>query len=191
MNPNSLFAILIRSPWWISMAVGAGLFALARTLLPEAYAPYGIFTALPFFGIGGYAAWKQLRAPSPERVAAALEALRALPWDEFSAALAHALAREGYNVKPLAIAGAEFELTRSGRVTLVGCKRWKVARAGIEPLKELAAARKARDAHECLYVAAGEVTDNARAFAAENNIRVIESAELAALFPGAKRSSAR
>jgi restriction system protein len=188
MNPNSLFAILLRSPWWISIAVGAALVAFARAVLPEAYAPYGMFAALPFFGIGGYAGWKQLRTPSAARVAATLEALRALPWDEFSAALADAFVREGYGVKSVNLAGAEFEITRLRRVTLVGCKRWKVARTGIEPLRELAAARKAHDAHECAYVAAGEVTDNARAYAAENGIRLIEGIELAKLLPQPKSS---
>jgi restriction system protein len=186
MNENSLFAVLLRSPWWISLAVGAGVFALTRALLPEAYAPYAIFSALPFLVIGCVAGWKQLRAPSAERVGAALEALRTLSWEEFSHALEEALRRDGYNVKRLALAGADLELTRAGRVTLAGCKRWKAARAGIEPLRELEAARQARDAHECLYVAAGDLTDNARAYAAEKKFRLLEGAELAKLLPQPK-----
>jgi restriction system protein len=153
--------------------------------LPEAYALYGIFAALPFLVISAYAAWQQLRAPSAERIAATLESLRARSWEEFSAALEAAFRRDGYVVSRLDAAGAELELTRSGRVSLVGCKRWKVARTGIEPLRELDAARRARDAHECIYVAAGEITDNARTFAAEKNIRLLHSADLAKLFlPG-------
>ena len=34
-------------------------------------------------------------------------------------------------------------------------------------------AKEAREAHECIYVAAGEITGQARAFAAEKNIRLI------------------
>ncbi len=191
MNKNSLFAILLRSPWWISIAVGAGLFALARAMLPEAYAPYAIFTALPFLVIGSYAGWQQLRAPSAERIAATLESLRALSWDEFSRALENAFRRDGYSVSRLNIAGADLELTKSGRVSLVGCKRWKVARAGIEPLRELDATRQAREAHECIYVAAGEITENARAFAAEKNIKLLHDAELAKLLLDVKRLQAR
>ena len=151
--------------------------------LPVAYAPYAIFAALPFIVIGGYAAWKQLRAPSAEQVAATLEALRALSWDEISAALEEAFQRDGYEVSRLDVAGADLELTKLRRVTLVGCKRWKVAGAGVEPLRELDAARQARDAPECIYVAAGEITDNARAFAAEKNIRLLHGAELVKLLP--------
>ncbi len=97
--------------------------------------------------------------------------------------MAEGFVRDGYHVKPVAVAGAELELTRAGRVTLVGCKRWKVVRAGVEPLRELDAARQARDAHDCIYVAAGELTANARAFAAEKRIRLVEGGELAALLP--------
>jgi restriction system protein len=152
-------------------------------LLPEAYALYAIFSALPFIVIGCYAAWQQLRAPSDKQVAATLESLRALSRDQFSAALEDAYRRDGYSVTRLDIAGADLELTRSGRVTLVCCKRWKVARAGIEPLRELDAARQAREAHECVYAAAGEITENAAAFAAEKNIQLLQGADLANQFP--------
>ena len=160
-------------------------------LLPEAYALYAIFVALPFLVIGCYAGWQQLRAPSAERIAATLESLRALSWDEFSAALEDAYRRDGYGVTRLNVAGADLELTKSARVTLVCGKRWKVARAGIEPLRDLDAARQAREAHECIYVAAGDITDNARAFAAEKNIRLLQGAELVKLLPGTKRPRAR
>jgi restriction system protein len=165
----------------VSFAVGAAIFALARMALPAAYAPYAIFAALPFLVIGCVAGWKQLRAPSAERISATLEAIRALSWDEFSAALEAAFRRDGYAVSRLNIAGADLELTKSGRVTLVACKRWKVARTGIEPLRDLDAARKKAQAGECIYLAAGEVSANATAFAAEKGIRLLQGAELAAL----------
>lgn len=144
---------------------------------------YSVFVGLPFLVIGTVAAWRQLRAPSAERVAATLETLRALSWNDFSAALEDAFRRDGYSVSRLNIDGADLELTKSGRVSLVGGKRWKVARAGVEPLRELDAARHAREAHDCIYVAAGDITDNARAFAAEKRIRLLHDAELASMLP--------
>jgi len=144
---------------------------------------YSVFVGLPFLVIGAVAAWRQLRAPSAERVAATLESLRALSWNDFSAALEDAFRRDGYSVSRLNIDGADLELTKSGRVSLVGGKRWKVARAGVEPLRELDAARHAREAHDCIYVAAGDITDNARAFAAEKRIRLLHDAELASMLP--------
>jgi len=187
MHKNSLFAVLLRSPWWISIAVAAGTAILARFLfakfsLPEIYA---VFVALPFMVIGVYAAWQQGRAPSATQVSAALESLRAMSWDEFSSALEDAYRRDGCAVTRVDAAAADLELVRAGRVSLVACKRWKVARAGIEPMRELQAAKQARGAHECIYVAAGEITDNARAFAAANGVQLLEGAGLAKLLPQA------
>ena len=153
---------------------------LVKFDMPE---PYAIFVALPFIVIGCVAGWQQLRAPSVERIDATLAALRLMSWDEFSAALEEAFRRDGYSVNRLRIAGADLELTKAGRVSLVGGKRWKVARAGVEPLRELDAARDAREAHDCIYVAAGEITENARAFAAQKNIRLLHDADLAKFLP--------
>lgn len=178
MHRNSLFAVLLRSPWWVSLLVAAGLVAALRFVLPDVYAFFG---ALPFMVIAGYAAWQQLRAPSSAKVAQSLEALRAKPWDEFAGALESAFRREGYTVSRIEAKEADFELARAGRVSLVSCKRWKVARTGIEPLRELHAARLRREAQECVYVAAGDITDNALAFSAQNNIRLLRGAELAKL----------
>ena len=178
MAKNSLFAILLRSPWWISFIVAAAVLAAARLVLPDAFA---IFAALPFAVIGAYAGWQQLRAPSAATVAARLEALCALSWEDFSAALEDAFRRQGYSVSRLAGEAADFELSRAGRLSLVVCRRWKAARTGIEPLRELHAAKAAHEAHECIYVCAGEFTDNARAFSTEKSLRLLHGAELAGL----------
>jgi len=186
MAENSLFAILLRSQWWISVAVAAGIVAVARLVLPDFYA-FAFFAALPFIVIGGVAGWRQLRAPSAARVAGTLEAVRAMSWGDFSGALADALRNDGYTVSRLAGAAADFELAKAGRISLLACKRWKAARTGVDPLRELYEATLAREAHECMYVAAGEITDGARAFALERDIRLIHGAELTKLLPRVRR----
>ena len=179
MHSNSLFAVLLRSPWWVAGLVVAGTFGATRLFLPTEFAA---FATLPFAAIMAYVAWKQLRAPSGRRIARTLERLRAMSWDEFSVALAAGYRREGYEVKRLP-AGADFELVQGSRSTLLACKRWKATRTGVEPLRELEEARRALidkgTAVDCIYVATGEVTAQARAFAAERGIRVLEGAELA------------
>jgi restriction system protein len=175
LNQNSLFAVLLRSPWWVSLGLACGVFFLARLFVPAFYAA---FVPLPFMVIAGIVIWRQLQKPSPRKVAARLEALRTLPREEFAAALEHGFRRQGYGVSRI---GAGLQLTRSGRVSLVDCKRWKATRTGVEPLREFAAAGEKSEAQELIYVAAGEVTDNARAFAKQKNIRLIGDAELAQL----------
>ena len=66
-------------------------------------------------------------------------------------------------------------------MTLVACRRWKATRTGIEPLREFDAATAERGAFGRMYVAVGEVTANARAFAAQKSIRLLHDEELARL----------
>lgn len=178
MHENSLFALLLRSRWWISFVVAIGLFLLARLFIPDNYA---IVVPIPFVVIGCIAAWRQLRLPGSGRVAQRLQAARAMSWREFSAALESAYRREGYTVQRLDANAADLELVRDGQRTLVSAKRWKVARAGIEPLRALAASEGREGAAARHFIAAGEVTEQARAFAAANGIRIVEGAELATL----------
>ncbi|HEX6266924.1 MAG TPA: restriction endonuclease [Burkholderiales bacterium] len=175
LNQNSLFAVLLRSPWWMSLGLAAGVFFVARLFVPPFYAA---FVPLPFLVIAGVVIWRQLQRPSARKVAARLDALRALPREEFAAALEQGFRRQGYGVTRI---GNDLQLTKSGRVSLVDCKRWKATRTGVEPLREFHAAGQKSEAGELIYVAVGEVTDNARAFAREKNIRLIGDAELAEL----------
>ena len=183
MNQNSIFAILLRSPWWVSAGVAAAIFALGRALIPEEYSLYAVFLCLPFAVIAVHTLWHQLRAPSQASIATRLDALRELSWPDFCTAVEDGFRRDGYAVNRISRNGADLELVKSGRVTLVGCKRWKVARTGIEPLRELESARLAHDAHESIYIAGGEITDTARAYSAEAKIRLIDGAGLAQLLP--------
>jgi restriction system protein len=188
MAQNSLFAILLRSSWWWSFGIAVVIVLIARLALPAPYFAYGATGALPFVVIGCIAAWKQVRSPSAARVADTLSVIGTMSWNEFSAALESAFRRDGHTVTRLAGAAADFELVKAGRTALVSCKRWKVARTGIEPLRELHSFKQAREAQQCIYATAGELTDNARKFAAGNGIQVWQGAELAQLLRGIVRA---
>jgi len=93
-----------------------------------------------------------------------------------------AFVRNGYQVER-ANGPADLELTREGRVTLVACKRWKATRTGIEPIREFDAATAERGVKR-IYVAAGEVTANARTFAEQRSIELMDEEELGRLLAG-------
>lgn len=180
---RSLFAILSRSPWWLSVLIAAALFMAVRQFMPD-YA--AIASTLPFLAIAGYAGWRQSRVLSPERASEALAAVRAMSWQEFAAIMESAFRGEGYAVAALTRGAADFELCKSGRVALASCRRWKVAQTGIEPLRELMLAKETAGAQECIFVAAGGLSQNAREFAAQKNIRLLCDAELAQLLARTK-----
>jgi len=184
MSQNSLFAILLRSPWWVSFIVAVVVALLARLILPAYLAVYSIISGLPFVIIGAIAAYKQSKVPSATRVADTVAAVSAMNWREFSAALEEGLRNDGYTVTRLNGPAADLSIFKEGRTGLVCAKRWKAASHGIEPLRDLVAAREKQEAHEAVYVATSELTDNARRYGTDNGVRLIGGTELARLLRG-------
>ncbi len=186
MAKNSLFAILLRSPWYASLAIAAVLALLAGALLPEGLRIAGALMAAPFVVISVMAARRQWHLPSAARIAEVHSAVAAMPWPAFSNLLEQAFQRDGYVVErgKKANAAFDFEMVRQGRTMLVCARRWKTARTGHDALRALQAARDAADATDALYIGLGELTEQARAVAAESRIAVWQAAELALALRG-------
>ena len=184
MAPNSLFATLLRSPWWVSLLL-AGVLALGATaLLPSDLRAVGALSALPFVVIAGIAAVRQWRLPGAARVARTAAVVGAMPWPAFADLLEQAWQREGYGVSRVSAPSHDFELSRQGRRTLVSARRWKSARTGIDALRPLQAAREAQDASEAIHLGLGEVTDSARSFASTHRITLWHAADMARVLRG-------
>jgi restriction system protein len=181
---DTLFTVLSRAPWWISVAVGAAMFAIMHLFLPDIAA---VAAALPFLGIAGYAGWSQLHAPSATNVAEILGKIRGMSSENFSAILGEAFRRDGYVVTEVFKGAVDLKLDKGGRVSIVSCKRWKAAQTGIGPLRELFEAKETQDAADCIYVAAGDFTANASAFATEKSIRLLRDTPLAELVARVER----
>lgn len=181
MAKNSLFAVLLRSPWWYSVLIVVGFAFAARALLPEQYVVVGTMGAFPFLVIAVMSAWRQWHAPDPARVSTALTRAGSMAWAEFAAALEKGFAAQGYSVTRLNGPAADLSLAKDGAVTLVSCKRWKAANHGVEPLRALVQAQQAQGAHHARYISLAPVSDNARRYAQENGVLLVASAELGAL----------
>ncbi|KRB17430.1 MULTISPECIES: restriction endonuclease [unclassified Achromobacter] len=181
MSQNSIFAVLLRSPWWMSAGVAVLLSAGGFAALPLEYAAMGVFAAVPFAVISLMAAYKQMRAPSGARVQAVTEAVAAMSWADFSRTVEAGFRRDGCEVERLQAPGADFALTKDGHVAIVSAKRWKAARNGVEPLRELQAVREKRGAREAIYIALGDVSDNALQYAKAQGVSLMTAPELSKL----------
>lgn len=184
MAKNSLFAILLRKPWWVSLAIAAALGLVAAALLPAAYKAVGVFSGLPFLVIAAVAAWRQARLPSAARVEATRTAVAGMAWPAFAALLERAFAREGWRVERAGAGSHDFVLEREGRRMLVGARRWKSAQTGLEALRALQAAREQSDASDALLIGLGALSDAARTFAAGHRIGIWQAPEIARALDG-------
>jgi restriction system protein len=187
MAENSLFAILLRSPWWMSFGLAVALALLMRLLLPADYAVAGMLGSFPFVVIAAMAAWKQLRAPSARQLAQTLERLHAMNSREFAGAIEAALRTQGNEVTRLNQPGADLELRLRHRRTVVAYKRWKAASVGVEPLRELQAAQAKQEAEAAMFVATGTLSEKAGDFVREHKLQLMGAAELAQLMVGPKK----
>jgi len=184
MSPNSLFAILLRSPWWISVGIAVATGLVGAALLPERFRVVGALSGMPFGVIGAIAAYRQWHLPSAARVARTQQALQTMAWPAFAALLEQAFRRDGYAVQRGQSAAVDFELARQGRRMLVSARRWKSARTGQEALRALQTARDEVDAPDALYIGLGELSDTARPFAARHRIAIWHAPELAQALRG-------
>jgi restriction system protein len=169
-SKDSIFGVLMRSPWWMSAGIAVLIIAVGVAALPREYWAVAVFASIPFAVIAVLAGMRQLRTPSAARVDAIAAAAAGMPWSAFSSAMQAGFERDGCEVSRLNESGADFSLTKGDHVALVNAKRWKAARTGAEPLRELQAARERRGAREAIYVTLGEISTGARQYADEKAI---------------------
>jgi restriction system protein len=184
MPSNSLFSLLLRKPWWISLLIAVVLGVAAAALLPREFRVVGAVSGFPFLVIAAMAAKRQWGLPSAARVLQTQDAVSAMTWPVFSAVLTQALARDGYVVTPGKAEAVDLLVERQGRVMVVCARRWKSARVGIETLRALQASCDNLEAAQALCICLGELTDNARPFATAKGITVWQAAELALALRG-------
>lgn len=180
MSEKSLFAILLRSPWWVSLGLAVVLSGLAGALLPLQYKLVGVLGTFPFMVIAAMAAWRQWRAPSARKVEALLERLGGLAWSEFSELLEQSLTRQGYQYRALEGHAADYRLERQGQVTLLSCRRWKAANQGLEAIKSLQEVCQQEGATG-LYLSCTPVSASAARHAQTAGLRLVNGRALAVL----------
>ena len=176
MAPNSLFAILMRNPWWISLLIVIVFSLLCLAILPKNMVIFGIMGTFPFFVTGIVAFKRQWGVPSPAKQQAELDRLSALSWRDFSAELEAKFVKQGFEVTRLdaksSTGAADFKLEKGGHVTLVSAKRYKAATHGLEALQALVTQQEAQGADRAMYVCLGGLTEQAGKFARERGVEV-------------------
>lgn len=181
MSERSLFAALLRAPWWVSFLVMLAVALVAGALLPDAYKIPGMLGAFPFLVIGIMAAWRQRKAISAERIGVLVEQARTMAWRDFAILVEEALRQQGFEVSRLSNGPADFQIQKDGRVTLVSAKRWKAATVGAEHLRELLAARESQQAFSCTCMSLGTFSQAAIDLAHQSPIQLLGPANIAQL----------
>jgi restriction system protein len=183
MAPNSLFAVLLRNPWWISFLIAGAISAICAALLPKDLVLLGAMGTLPFLVTGSVALKRQWNEPSAAQTRAEFARVSSLSWRDFSAELVTKFEKQGFLVERLTEAvakkqgtgegGADFRLSKQGQSTVVAAKRYKAATHGVEALQALVAQKDALGADRAIYVCLGRLSEQAEKFAKDQGVQLM------------------
>lgn len=123
-----------------------------------------------------------------------LEGLRELEWQNFQKLVAESMRRQGYRVieqPPNPEADINLVLAREGQRYLMQCKYWRAQFVGLEPLQSLSALVKAEGAAGAIALTTGHFTTDAKKYAEQAGIELIEGDGLHRLLSGAGQTAPR
>jgi restriction system protein len=206
---EDLIEIAAALPWWLSLSLAAVSYGVlhhyAGIPLPavtdpkqfgsmitsqmiKTFVTFGQYLVPLAFGIGAAVSLikRKKRANLFQSVAkqSGKSALNGITWREFEMLVGEWFRRQGYAVTEtggVADGGVDLILTKAGETYLVQCKQWKAYKVGVTIVRELLGVMAARGAAGGYLVTSGVFTDEARRFAEESNIALIDGEKLAHL----------
>ncbi len=190
ISEKSLFAVLLRSPWWYSLALGVAVIAASRALLSNELWIFGAMGGVPFLVITGIAVYRQRNRMSQAAIATTLESMGQQGWKDFSAQLETQLGRHGYHIDSRSAgSGADYVVSRQGRISVLCAKRWKAAQVSESDLQALRNSMDQHEARDGLYLSLGRANAKTQAFAQLNRIAILSDAPLAEFVSGKPQKS--
>lgn len=109
--------------------------------------------------------------------------LNNLSWQDFERQVAEVYRQQGYSVDEVggggADGGVDLRLRSDGATSIVQCKRWKVYKVGVKPIRELYGVMTAESADRAIFITSGVYTDEALRFAEGKPLGLIDGAQLA------------
>jgi restriction system protein len=204
---ESLPQIFLQLRWWVGLIAAAVVYLLftivAPALFPEAnqFAPIlaeasrqwgrvlaGILVLLSIgSAIRAFFSRKLLDEQS------SIDSIRSLSWRQLEVLVAEAFRRRGYTVLENggggADGGVDVVLLKGGQKYFVQCKQWKARQIGVTTVRELKGVIATSGAAGGFVVSSGSFTPDARAFASNANIELIDGPALLEMVEEVKSSA--
>jgi restriction system protein len=192
---ESILNLLVNCPWWVSVLASGIAFLFLRYILPSidfgsmtanafakglsGAAPFVVLVLLLPAPISAYKSWRKRRLLSSQK---GLDSIRALGWREFEELVGEAYRRQGYAVAENIAAGpdegTDLVLKKDGGLVLAQCKQWKSTKVGVNIVRELFGVMTAKHATSGILITSGVFTQEAKNFAADKPIDLVEGNQL-------------
>ncbi|MHB8880432.1 MAG: restriction endonuclease [Thermodesulfovibrionales bacterium] len=217
---ESVLDLLSLFPWWVSVAASGISYVALKFIVPSielhqkgpADTTYmllkGLVNAAPsiaplialFLLIPApISAINSLRKRKLLERQESVDTVRSLKWKEFEELVGETYRQQGYAVYENAGAGpdggVDLTLRKDGEVILVQCKQWRNSKVGVDKVRELYGVQVAHKADRSVLMTSGFFTQEARNFASDKPIDLVEGGQLLELIrtvqdrPGTVRST--
>jgi len=117
-----------------------------------------------------------------------------LGWREFEGLVGEAYRRQGYSVSENVSAGpdegVDLVLKKDSNLVLVQCKQWRSTKVGVNVVREMYGVMTAKHATSAILITSGLFTQEAKNFAADKPIDLVEGNQLARLIANVQRGEA-
>src|SRR6478672_3237668 len=173
--PFALVAFLAVSTWFSHTIKTPGLEKIGYML--------GGLVALAIL-IGGFGGHRyRQRHAEFLRQNITLDWVNGLSWQEFENLVGEIFRARGYAVENVGGGGADggidLRLSSQGETTLVQCKRWKVFKVGVKPIREFFGVMASEGVDRGIFVSSGIYTNEALRFAEGKPLELIDGAQFA------------
>lgn len=196
---ENIFDLLLLFPWWVTLAVGIGLWFYLRgqsmptsPFVPKEFVTWFVLQFLKWGCLGASLVsgvttlFRKLLFASAKDI----EAIRAMSWREFETLVGEAYRRQGYNVEETGGGGADggIDLILRGKdeKVIVQCKQWKTFKIGVRIVREMYGIMVSENADRVIIVASGTYTKDAIDFACNKPIELMDGKALVQLIRDVK-----
>lgn len=193
---EGIFETLATLPWWISVVVACLAYVFFRWVFPalagesfllkvmaRAVQTNALLFACLFLIPAPIAFFSAARRRKLLNLQTGIESIRAMSWQNFELLVGEVFRRQGYGVEERGGSapdgGLDLVLRKSGKTTVVQCKRWREVQVSVQPVRELLGVMHAAGADAAIFVSSGTYTSDAVQFVRGQPIRLIDGAELA------------
>jgi restriction system protein len=190
---------LAQVPWWISVSLATLFYVSLKFALPALQSQSSLVSevdmslgpalapvvALAFLAPLGFSLLRSGRRKKLRALKGEIEALQALPWPHFRGLVVEAYRKKGYTVMEGNIyeddPAVDIVLRRGANLYLVQCRYWQNSTLRKREVKNLFALMHARQASGAFLLTTGIFTSEARHYAVERPITLVDGIEIVEL----------
>jgi len=195
---ESILNLLVRLPWWVSIAAAFASYIVLEWLFPiikvDHFFMKGVMNA--FHSLAPVVAFillmtACLSAISRKKKKALfhrqkdIKTVNALNWRQFESLVGEAFRQRGYSVLDNPSdgpdGGVDLRVCKNGKHYYVQCKHWNERNVGVKVIREMVGALSASNADGAFVVTNGDFTQEAIEAASEQPIRLVNGRQLMAM----------